>query len=157
MKLKGIELNGTYKVVYYATCFEIYDEKDNIIYYENNNGYWSKSEYDEKGNTIYYESGNGYWSKSEYNEKGNVNYYENSDGIIIDERVAEQEGADFYGVEKYSEKADDILFALQVMYGQPKYTYREFQIMDLSQTEINEALEYVEKKGYNKFTFFEKY
>ena len=26
--------------------------------------------------------------------------------------------------------------------------------MNLSQTEINEALEYVEKKGYNKFSYF---
>ena len=34
MKLKGIELKGTYKVIYYATSFEVYDEKGNVIYYE---------------------------------------------------------------------------------------------------------------------------
>ena len=34
MKLKGIELNGTYKVIYYVTSFAVYDEKDNEIYYE---------------------------------------------------------------------------------------------------------------------------
>ena len=27
MKLKGIELKGTYKVVYYDTSFVVYDEK----------------------------------------------------------------------------------------------------------------------------------
>ncbi|MCK9320355.1 hypothetical protein [Methanoculleus sp.] len=68
MKLKGIELKGTYKVIYYSTWFEVYDEKGNDIYHENNKGYWEKWEHDEKGNQI---------------------YYENSDGEIIDERVKE--------------------------------------------------------------------
>ena len=68
MKLKGIELNGTYKVVYDTTSFMVYNEKGNRTYYENSNGFWEK------------------W---EYNEKGNVIYHENSDGEIIDERVKE--------------------------------------------------------------------
>ena len=89
MKLKGIELNGTYKVKCYATFFEVYNEKGKEIYIENSNGYWSKSEYDEKGNVIYSEDSNGYRSKMEYDEKGNRIYYENSDGEIIDERVKE--------------------------------------------------------------------
>ena len=110
MKFKGIELNGTYKVRYYATRFEVYNEKGNVIYYENNNGYWYKSEYNEKGNEIYFEDSNGYWEKWEYNEKGNEIYfeskygywskweydekgneiyYENSIGGIIDNRVEE--------------------------------------------------------------------
>lgn len=42
MKFKGIELNGTHKVIYYSTWFEVYDEKDNAIYYENSKGYWAK-------------------------------------------------------------------------------------------------------------------
>ena len=89
MKLKGIELNGKYKVICYATNFEVYDEKGNVIYHEQSNGYWEKSEYDEKGNEIYYENSNGYWSKREYDEKGNEIYYENSEGKIIDSRVKE--------------------------------------------------------------------
>ena len=68
MKLKGIELNGTYKVKCYATIFEVYDEKGNVIYYENSKGNWAKWEYDEKGNEI---------------------YFENSKGEIIDKRVKE--------------------------------------------------------------------
>ncbi len=68
MKFKGIELEGTYKVRYYATSFVVYDEKGNQIYCEDSNGYWSKREYDEKGNVI---------------------YFENSNGEIIDERVKE--------------------------------------------------------------------
>ena len=68
MKFKGIELEGTYKVRYWAECFETYDEKGNRIYFENSKGYWSKREYDETGNQI---------------------YFENSNGEIIDKRVRE--------------------------------------------------------------------
>ncbi|MFA5749589.1 MAG: hypothetical protein WC927_05860 [Bacilli bacterium] len=89
MKLKGIELKGTYKVICYATSFEVYNEKDNVIYFEDSNGYWSKWEYDEKDHRICYEDSNSYWEKSEYDEKGNMIYYENSNGKIIDERVKE--------------------------------------------------------------------
>ena len=68
MKLKGIELEGTYEVTYFTKSFGIYDEKGNMIYFENSSGYWAKSEYDENDNEI---------------------YYENSDGEIIDDRVKE--------------------------------------------------------------------
>ena len=89
MKLKGIKLEGTYKIRYYATSFEIYNEKDNMIYYEENNGYWSKRKYDEKDNVIYFEDSNVYWSKRKYDEKDNMIYFEDSDGIITDKRVKE--------------------------------------------------------------------
>ena len=39
--------------------FEIKDENNKEIYYENSNGYWSKSEYDENNNLIYFEYSNG--------------------------------------------------------------------------------------------------
>ena len=89
MKLKGVKLEGTYKVVYYATSFVILDEKGNRIYFEDNNGYWSKKEYDKKGNRIYFEDSESYWAKSEYNEEDKRIYFEDSDGEIIDERVKE--------------------------------------------------------------------
>ena len=110
MKLKGIELKGTYKVKYYSTSFEVYDEKGNAIYFENGKGYWYKSEYNKKGNEIYFENSKGYWAKREYdekgnqtyyedsygfwekreyNEKGNMTYFENKNGIITDKRVKE--------------------------------------------------------------------
>ena len=111
MKLKGIELNGTYKVRYCDTRFEVYnekgneiyleddsdgywykweyDKKGNMIYLEDSKGYWAKREYDEKGNQIYYGNSNGFWSKREYDENDNVIYFENSSGEIIDDRVKE--------------------------------------------------------------------
>ena len=94
MKLKGIELKGTYKVIYYDTSGEVYDEKGNMIYYENSKGSWSKWEYDEKSNVIYREDSNGYWYRREHDEKGNEIYFEESNGywvsgIIIDKRVKE--------------------------------------------------------------------
>ncbi|MDD2470010.1 MAG: hypothetical protein PHI22_03690 [Bacilli bacterium] len=63
MKLKGIELMGTYKVRYYDTGFVVYNEK---------------------GNTIYREDGNAYWFRREYKI-----YYKNSKDEIIDTRVKE--------------------------------------------------------------------
>ena len=110
MKLKGIELKGTYKVKFSDKWFEVYNEKDNLIYgensdgdwvknehdangkriyLENSNGYWSKSEYDEKGNPVYYENSDGIWHKIEYDEKGNLIYFENSGGYIDDKRPKE--------------------------------------------------------------------
>lgn len=68
MKLKGIELRGTYKVEFYECRFEVYDAKSNRIYLESSKGTWIKKEYDEKGNEI---------------------YYEDSDGNILDNRVKE--------------------------------------------------------------------
>ena len=89
MKLKGIELKGTYEVEFDATWFEVYDENDNLIYFENSDGYWFKKEYDEKGNMIYYENSEGSWFKKEYDERSNVIYYGNSDGEFVDNRVKE--------------------------------------------------------------------
>ena len=108
MKLKGIELKGTYKVRCSNTCFAVYDEKGNQIYFENSKGFWVKWEYDEKGNVIYFENSkgskwkydekgnmiyfegsNGYWEKNEYNEEGIVIYRENNKGKIIDARAKE--------------------------------------------------------------------
>src|SRR5690606_17193396 len=88
-KLKGIELEGTYKVVYDTTSFMVYNEKGNAIYFEDNEGYWSKMEYNEKGNVIYFEDNEGYWYKRVYDEKGNMIYFENSNGAITDKRVKE--------------------------------------------------------------------
>jgi len=96
MKLKGIELNGTYKVKYYSTSFEVYDEKGNVIYQEDSDGFWEKREYNEKDNMIYYEESNGYWYKWEYDEKGNVIYLEESDG--------------FWEKREYDEKGNMIYF-----------------------------------------------
>jgi len=64
----------------------VYDSNGNTIYFENNNGYWSKLEYDSNGNKIYWENSNGFWEKREYDANGNEIYHEDSDGVIIDRR-----------------------------------------------------------------------
>ena len=69
-----------------AFPFAIKDDKGNIIYYEDSDGYWTKYEYDDQSNPIYFEDTNGYWTKLEYDKKGNEVYYEDSKGIIIDNR-----------------------------------------------------------------------
>lgn len=55
MKLKGIELKGTYKVKFYDDYFEIYNDKDEPFYYEDSDGYLSVKEYDQKTNQLYYD------------------------------------------------------------------------------------------------------
>jgi uncharacterized membrane protein len=41
---------------------------------------------DSSGKEIYYENSDGFWSKSEYDSHGNRIYFENSDGTVIDKR-----------------------------------------------------------------------
>jgi len=60
--------------------FRLFDSDGNQIYYEDSDGFWSKSEYDSNGNKIYLEDSDGYWSKSEYDSNGNKIYLEDSDG-----------------------------------------------------------------------------
>ena len=64
----------------------VYNEQGNLIYLEDDDGYWDKREYDNQGNKIYYEDSNGYWEKYEYDEQGNKIYHENSYGEIEDNR-----------------------------------------------------------------------
>lgn len=104
MKLKSIELNGTYKVVYFDASFVIYDEQGNAIYYENSDGHWEKSKYDEKGNEIYHENSNGFWAKWEYDKKDNRTYYENSDGYWFKTEYDEK------GKQIYYENSDGEIF-----------------------------------------------
>jgi hypothetical protein len=78
----------------------IYDTRGNQLYYENNNGDWTKREYDSDGNEIYFEKSDGYWSKYEYDLDRNVIYFENSDGNWYKKEY------DSDGNEIYFEKSD---------------------------------------------------
>ena len=66
--------------------FKIKDKKNNIIYLEDSDGYWSKREYDANNNRIYVEIATGYWWKREFDSNNNQIYYENSNGTIEDNR-----------------------------------------------------------------------
>jgi hypothetical protein len=67
--------------------FEIKDSQGKIIYYENSNGGWYKSEYDSNGEEIYFENSSGYWRKREFDSNGNQIYYETSlEGVFMDNR-----------------------------------------------------------------------
>jgi len=63
--------------------YEIKNNNDKTIYYENSKGNWSKSEFDSNGNLIYREGSDGYWYKSEYDSFGNLIYYETSNGSWV--------------------------------------------------------------------------
>ena len=47
---------------------------------------------DNNGNLIYWENSNGDWGKSEYDSQGNQIYWESSNGLIIDNRPKPCEG-----------------------------------------------------------------
>lgn len=60
----------------------------------------------------------------------------------------------FFGRPMNSEEADDVLFALQAQYGNPKLTYEEAEAK-YKPEDVEEAVDYIlNKKGYNKFTYF---
>ena len=64
----------------------VYNNRGNLIYIENSDGYWIKYDYDDDGNQIYYENSDGIWYKQEYDNDGNKLYYKDSSGYIIDYR-----------------------------------------------------------------------
>jgi hypothetical protein len=67
--------------------FEIKDKNNNVIYFEDSDGYWRKREYDKNNNRIYFEDSDGFWDKKEYDKNNNQIYYESSYGTIIDNRT----------------------------------------------------------------------
>lgn len=67
--------------------FEIKDNNDELIYFEDYYGYWWKHEYNKDGNLTYTEDSNGIWEKTEYDEEGNMSYHESSKGgVMLDNR-----------------------------------------------------------------------
>ena len=63
-----------------------YDSQGRLIYRENSNGFWVKNEWDSQGNQIYFENSNGGWGKWEYDSQGKEIYRETSNGKIVDNR-----------------------------------------------------------------------
>jgi len=63
-----------------------YDQNGHQIYFENSDGWWVKREFDQDGNQIYFENSGGYWCKWEFDQDGNQIYFENSGGYIEDNR-----------------------------------------------------------------------
>jgi len=82
--------------------FSIKDKNGNIIYIENEDGYWYKSEFDSNNNRLYFEDSFGVWFKYEYDLRGNKIYFEDSDGNIEDKRVTKltlDQIAEKFGIE----------------------------------------------------------
>lgn len=59
MILKGISLEGIYKVRFSKNSITVFDNKNNKIYYQSGSLWWRK-EYDAKGNLIRSEDSEGY-------------------------------------------------------------------------------------------------
>ena len=57
------------------------DQYDNLVYYENANGWWWRKEFDERGNCLYHGDASGWWVRHTYNENNERIGYENYLGI----------------------------------------------------------------------------
>lgn len=69
--------------------FEVKDKNNNVIYWENSNGYWTKNEYDSNGNESYWENSSGHWVKKKYDSNGNLIYWELSSEFNEDNKTQE--------------------------------------------------------------------
>lgn len=59
-----------------------YDKYGNITYQAaNDNSWWRRTLYDERGNMLYYEDYAGFWVKKEYDEDNNEIRYQNYLGV----------------------------------------------------------------------------
>ena len=67
--------------------FEIKDGKGNLIYREQENGFWERWERNDYGSTIFYENSDNFWERWEYSSEGKEIYYKNSEGKIHDWRT----------------------------------------------------------------------
>ena len=57
-----------------------YDERNNLVYHKNSDGYEWWKKYDENNNEIYYKNSDGTEWWREYNENNNLIYYKSSNG-----------------------------------------------------------------------------
>jgi hypothetical protein len=80
-----------------SDSYEIFNDKGNIIYYENSEGYWVKREFNKNGKVIYFEDSKGYWWKREYNDNGKPIYYENSEGYWYKKEYDNNGNRIYYG------------------------------------------------------------
>ena len=84
---------------------------------------------DSKGNRIYYEDSDGGWVKREYDSNGDRIYWEDSDGYWSKSEW------DSKGVRIYFEDSDGVI------------------IDDRPKTDVEKALELLEKEGYQIFKY----
>lgn len=75
--------------------------------------------------------------------------------FVKDNKAEDAAGEDFFGAAEGTEKADDILFALQAITGNPKLTYKKAREL-YKDRDAERALAYVKTNGLNKHTYFEE-
>ena len=66
--------------------------------------------------------------------------------------LSEGLGQDFYGTKEGTEEADDLLFGLQVEFGQPKYNYDDFRTIEVDEHTLELAKKHASE--LDKFNYF---
>lgn len=81
--------------------FEIKNHSGNLIYFEDQEGYWFKKIFDLNNNPIYYKDSYGFWYEQEFDSNGNITCYKNSEGTITyyqspyEDKIVEIEGVKY--------------------------------------------------------------
>ncbi len=94
--------NGTKLDIKYP--IELKDEDGNIVYFQDSNGHWTKSEYTD-GNCTYWEDSDGDWSKREFTN-GKLTYWEDSDGTKQGTPKSDKKQAILDQIEKLKKQAE---------------------------------------------------
>ena len=96
------------------------DRNDNVVYYQDGDGYWLESEYNKFGLQTCYRNSKGTWYKKEYDECGRQTYFINSVGDWAKSEYDSNGDKVFYensygtgGFDKRSKPVDDIVDQLK--------------------------------------------
>ena len=74
---------GTYRCEVSNSCYRLYDKDNNLIYYEDDTGYWSKSEYKNNKRIFFRNSLREYELKAYISD--NLVYHEKNNKVLIGE------------------------------------------------------------------------
>ena len=84
--------NSNNNIIYYKNSDGVwskweYDKQNRLLYQQKNDGSWEKAEYDKFGNLVYNATSDGWWVKNGYNKSGDLIYKETSEGVVLDKRI----------------------------------------------------------------------
>jgi hypothetical protein len=85
-----------------------YDKNNNKIYREYSKGYWWKKQYDQNNNEIYKEDSNGLWEKRQFDKNNNEIYYENSNGLCFESKYDQNNNLTFWGKKQFDQNNNEI-------------------------------------------------
>jgi hypothetical protein len=106
-------INGNHSIT-------VKDRNENVVYYQNCDGWWMENEYNKFGLQTHYRNSDGTWHKKEYDECGRITYFINGLGDWAKSEYDSNGDKVFYensfgmgGFDKRSKPVDDIVDQLK--------------------------------------------